>query len=540
MTKLKLSAISLFLLTIFICHMPYAICKTYAQDSNTLASLSKRIIEAKKNEDLYAPFEELKELYFKEDEYSGLVEFLKSLSQQKETLGPFINYYTALARYNQIKYLEKAQEWDEYFNQGNNYRDEITASLQKVMDSTGAKDALNIYSRLLLWQFHKDQQDAFIGPALTDLMNAISEYAKDSQDIKPIKEAADKLLECGEKGKSKELYAAYVNKLIGSVKEDKELGNIAAGFYKEGNLELSESVYDAYIERIIKTYPKEKLMPVLIEIAGNFAYKDEGRKDASYAERIFQKIEEAGSKNAFNEELTYLRAYNAEKIKDYLKAKDLYLDLLGRYPQAKYADEAEFKAAIISTYILRDMKTGRVYFEKLSSKEILSPQVISSLYQLGLLSQWENNFPAATDYYNKLIQKAGSDYSDMAALAQVRLKEITGLKQIEYNLKVFLDASLKEENPVFAVTSSGLNSSRYVIKKDEGTDINCTPYTVESGCMHVEIQYLWSGDLGTTKPGPEKSGFRTMYTQRGTKVINVVVVSTGGVLDRSIDMVDVY
>jgi len=371
-------------------------------------------------------------------------------------------------------------------------------------------------------------------------MNAISEYAKDTQGIKPIKEVADKFLAYGERGKSKELYRIYVDKLIGSAKEDKELENIALGFYKEANLELSEAVYDVYIERITKTYPKEKLIPILINIARGFSYKDEGQKDASYAEKILKKIEEIGAKNAFDEELTYLRAFNVEKIKEYSRAKDFYLDLLQRYPQTKYADEAEFKIGITFTYILRDIKTGRDYFEKLAQKQILSPQVISALYQLGLLGQWENDLAKAKDYYNRLIEKAGNDFTETVALAQARLKEITELKPIEYNLKTFLDVSLKEENPAFTAGLVDLNSSRYRIKKDESVDLKCTPYSVESGCMQVEIQYLWSGDLGTAKPTLEKSEFTTTYVQRGTKEINLVVVSPTGVLDRSIEIVDAY
>lgn len=540
MTKSKLLKIFLFLLVVAICHMPYAICKSYAQDNDKLVTLSKRIIESKKNEELYVCFEELKDLYFKEDKYSQLVEFLKSLSQQKEVLGPFVNYYIALTRYYQLKHLEKTQNWDEYFSQGNNYRDQITGAIQKTIDTTGAKDALNIYSRLLLWQFHKDQQDAFVESGLTDLMNAISGYAKDTQDIKPIREVADKLLSSGEKGKSKEVYQIYVQKLVGSVKEDKELGSTALEFYKEGNLELSETVYDVYIERITKTYPKEKLIPILINIARDFSYKDEGQKDASYAEKIFKKIEETGAKNTFDEELTYLRAFNTEKTKDYPKAKDLYLDLLQRYPQTKYADEAEFKVGIIYTYILKDIKTGRVYFEKLAQEATVSPQVISGLYQLGLFCQWESDLTTAKNYYNRLVEKAGSDFPEAVALAQERLKELTASKPIEYNLKTFLDVSLKEENPAFTAGSVDLNSSRHRIKKDENVGLKCTPYSVESGCMQVEIQYLWSGDLGTAKPQLEKSEFNTTYVQRGTKEINLVVVSPTGVLDRSIDIVDVY
>jgi hypothetical protein len=58
--------------------------------------------------------------------------------------------------------------------------------------------------------------------------------------------------------------------------------------------------------------------------------------------------------------------------------------------------------------------------------------------------------------------------------------------------------------------------------------------------MQVEIQYLWSGDLGSAKPPLEKSEFNTTYVQRGTKEINLVIVSPSGVLDRSIELVDVY
>lgn len=512
----------------------------FAQENSALVNLTKQIIEAKTKQELYPLFEEVKDFYFQEDKYSQLVEFLKSLSQQKEALGPFVDYYTALARYHQIKHLEETQEWDEYFSQGNSYRDQVTAAAGKAIDSTNPKDALNIYSRLLLWQFHQDQQDAFVESSLSDLMQAILEYAEDAKDLKPIREVADRLLAYGEKGKSKELYRTYVNKLTGSANEDKELEALALGFYKEGNLELSETVYDVYIERIAQTYPKEKLIPILINIARNFSEQDEGKKDAYYAEKLFNKIEEAGTKDAFDEELMYFRAFNVEKIKEYPRAKDFYLDLLQRYPETKYADEAYFKAGIISTYVLRDIKTGRDYFEKLAQKEILSPQVISGLYQLGLLCQWENDLAKAKDYYNILLEKAGNDFTETIAFAQERLKEITESKPIGYNLKTFLDLSLKEGEPVFTPGLADLNSSRYKLKKDENVDIQCTPYTVESGCMQVEIQYLWSGDLGTAKPPLEKSEFNTTYVQRGTKEINLVVVSPSGVLDRSIDLVDVY
>jgi TolA-binding protein len=529
----------------------------FAQDNTRLVVLTKQIIEAKTDTELYPLFEELKDLYFfrpeikseggitaheagKDNKYTEFVEFLKSLGQKKNTLEPFTNYYMALARYYQLKYLEEKQNWDEYFSQGNTYRGEMTTAAQKTINSTNVQESLHLYAKLILWQFHKDQEDAFAESALLDLMNTALGYARETQNTKPIKEVADKLSSYGEKGKSKELYQIYVQKLIGSVKEDKELENIALEFYKEENLELSEALYDAYIERVTKSYPKEQSMPILIDIAKLFSYKDEGPRDTYYAEKIFAKIEEIGSKSAFDEELIYLRAFNLEKGKEYPKAKDIYIDLVQRYPQTTYADEANFKVGIISTYVFRDIKTGRDYLEKLAQKETSGPQVILSLYHLGLLSQWENDLVKAREYYNKLLVKAKDDFLESVRLVKERIKEIEEQKPLEYNLKTFLDVSLKEEYKMFDMSKLDLKTSLCRPKKDQRINISASPYLAESGCMHVEIQYLWSGYLGTTKPSLQQSSFDTVYTQLGTKVINLVVVSPTGVMDRSIEMVDVY
>jgi hypothetical protein len=56
--------------------------------------------------------------------------------------------------------------------------------------------------------------------------------------------------------------------------------------------------------------------------------------------------------------------------------------------------------------------------------------------------------------------------------------------------------------------------------------------------MQVEVQYLWSGNIGTSKPTLTESNFTTTYIQPGTKEINLVVVSPSGIIDRSIVMVD--
>jgi len=513
--------------------------RAFAQEANIVVSLSKRIMEARSCEDARVPLEELKEVYFKEAKFSDFAVFLKSLLAKKKNCEPCINYYTALTRYSQLKYLEEKQAWDEYFAQGNAYRDELAAAAGKAVSGTQPGEPLHIYARLLIWQFHRDQQDSFTEDALTDLMSSVKEYAKAPGDPKPIKEVADKFLSYGEKAKSKELYKIYADKIAASDIKDEALNSIAFDFYKQGNLELAETIYDIYMSRITKSLAKEKAIPLLIDIARLFSCKEEGLQDAFYAEKVFQKIENLGGKESFDQELIYLRAFNLEKAKEYAKAKDNYVDLVGRYPATSHNDEAVFKSGIITTYVLRDILQGKGYFEKLAQKETISPQVISSLYQLGLLSQWEGDGPKAKEHYDKLIGEAAGDFSETVNLAKERLKEIDEGKPIEYNLKTFLDVSLKEENAFFDMTKFDLSSRPYRAKKNGNVNISASSYFVQGGCMQVELQYLWSGHTGTKKPTLAEAAFNTTYTEPGSKEINLVIVSPAGIVDRNIDIADV-
>ncbi|MDP2941774.1 MAG: tetratricopeptide repeat protein, partial [Candidatus Omnitrophota bacterium] len=392
------------------------------------------------------------------------------------------------------------------------------------------------------WQFHKDMQDNFTEGALTDLMNSTVEYVNSSPDAGPLKEVADKFLAYDEKMKARELYKIYVDKLTASDIKDEDLAGIAADFLKQGNLALAENIYDVYLQRsIAKAVPGEKLIPVLLDIARSFAYKGEGPSDPAYAEKMFQKIEELGGKDVFNQELIYMRAFNLEKAKDFALAKDIYAELTRQFPQGSHADEALFKIGIIYTYILRDKNTGISYFEKLVHSTALStsPQVISSLYQLGLLSQYQEDYLKAKEYYAKLLNLAKGDFPESASKVKARLKEIEDKKPIEYNLKNFLDTSLKDEYSDLEMTKLDLATSPDRAKKEQDVNISSGLNNLSGGCMQVELQYLWCGDLGETTPAVAQSAFTSRYSDAGTKVIGVVVVSSSGIVDRGIAFLNV-
>ncbi|MFA5350008.1 MAG: tetratricopeptide repeat protein [Candidatus Omnitrophota bacterium] len=487
-----------------------------------------------------ANIEESKTDYFKDNRYNEFVDFLGNFKDKKSLPAGCLDYYKALSRYAQLKYLEEKQLWDDYFSNGNTYRDQILENVKKAIAETDSSSCLRPKSRFLLWQFYHDQQNTFGEQGLDELIADVSTYAKVADDPGLIKVIADKLLASDEKPGARAIYKLYVNKLASGKISDAELKNVGLGFYKDGNLELAETVYDIYLERIYRDLPPEKLTPELFEIASLFVYKAPGLYDMPYAEKIYTKIDELGQENSFNEESIYLRAFNLEKSRDYKKAGELYSKLVQLYPDTRHFDEAVYKIAMINAYVLADVQKAREYFDKLIAKTAFSPQVISSFYQLGLLAQWEGDLAKAKGYYDVLLKSSGDKYAQVVAQANDRLEEIEENKQLSYNLKTFLDATLKKENAPVELGSSELKLSSFILKKEQKVIVSTFANMPESGCNQVQVQYLWSGNLGGANPQATDASFESSYSGTGTKEINVVIVSPAGITDLSFAMADVY
>ena len=266
----NLKALGLFFVVcvlVFICYLLFGICHlAYAEQ------LKECDCKVKDKLVIKACLSQHKDLYFKDNKYSEFVEYLNKLcpSYKDKEVESIKDYYKAQTRYAQLKYLEETKSWDEYFAKGNDYRDELTNGAQNAINNTTSNDEVNIYSRLLLYSFHKDQQDAFVDSSLTELETATQEFAKSGKNISVIKDVADKLSSYSETSKSRQLYKIYSQKLISSDVKDEVLKDTAVSFLKENNLGLAENLYDIYIERISKTLPKDKLLAELTEIAKDF------------------------------------------------------------------------------------------------------------------------------------------------------------------------------------------------------------------------------------------------------------------------------
>jgi len=475
--------------------------------------------------------------YLADNRYNEFAASLNSASDKTKERQLCKDYYKADTRYLQLKHLEETQSWDDYFSNGNNYRQELVDNAQEVIDQSPEADCLKVKSRLLLWQFHQGQMDAFVQQSLDDLMADLEGYAKNNGASSLIRKVADALSVSGEKAKARQAYNLYVQGMAES--DPAQLKKLAFGFYQEGNLALAESIYDIYIGKFPRPY-SAAFIAELFEIAGLFVCKQEGLYDMPYAEKIYALIEEDGSPDAFDQDKIYLRALNLEKMTAYPDAQKYYLKLIQSYPDNKRFDEAVYKVAMINLYALGDMEQAKKYFGMLAAKNEIDPYVVSSFYQLGLLSQWEGDSPKAGGYYERLIKDAQDKYVSVVSLAKKRLEEIQNNKPLDYNLNTVLDLSLKKEPALIELNKSELKPLSYILKEGQEDTFSSAVNMPQSGCTQVDLQYLWSGNLGNASPLATESSFSASYQDSGTKEINMVIISPAGIVDRSFIMVDVY
>ncbi len=475
--------------------------------------------------DICSQCRSLEEEYSAKNNYEGLAVALQEMLNKEKSAAGCVNYYLARARLRQLKYLEETQGWDEYFSRGNDYRQQLIANAEKAIEKSSPADQYHLYAKILLWEFYKGMQDVFAEEALSDLMNAAAEYAKAAEDTQAVKAAADSLYALDEKIKARQLYKIYADKIVNSRANADALLKIASGFYADGNAELSEVLYDAYIQRISGSFTREKLVSALGDIAALFVYKDEGLSDPDYAEKIFVRIEKTAGKDALTQELEYLRAFNLEKGKDFEAALKAYQHLLKRFPGFPGARAVIYKIGLISAYCLGDLKTARDHLLRLTGQQEIDSNKISAFYHLGLFKQWEERLDEARKYYSRLVEDSGQLYPETASLAKKRLQEIESGLPIEYSLKSFMDAVLSESKVYHDKGRLFLKSNPSRAKAGVEIAVESSAYSVQTGCLPVELQYLWSGNTGSSSPAAQEPSFKTTYSGKGIKEVFVTVVS---------------
>lgn len=526
--------------------VPQPACRA---EQDTCEAGAQKVLSSQKKDNAFAQaalpedLQQLKECYYSAGRYGDFVSFLKTLAAKRKDLAAWAYYYAGLARCDQLVSLEAEKKWDEYFSSGDVYRREAGEYAGKAVKSATGGGALPVYSRLLLWRSLREDRDDSAAKLLPELLSATREYAASAGAVpEPVKDVADGLAAAGEKTRAAGLYKLYIEKKAFAAAGIGEIGELAEVFFKEANLLLAEPAYDAYTEGLLRSpaYSLQEKTGMLLETAGRFVYNDNGVCDPEYAEKIFAVVESSAGPEGFTEDWLYTRAWNLEKSRSFEKAEKYYAELAGRFPSGGHADEAAFKAGVIRLYALRDIEGGKPYLQKLADSGRQNPYVVSAIYHLALLLQWEGDSSRAAEYYNNLIGLAGGHYEEEVALSRARMAELAGNKPVEYNLRTFLELSFRPENSVYNMSRLDLKTSPAQADPGENVSVASSAHTAESGCMPVKLSFLWSGQTGKESGlSADDAGFSTVYRERGSRVINVVALYPSGTIDRSFVIVDV-
>ncbi|TAN62032.1 hypothetical protein EPN16_02330, partial [bacterium] len=502
---MKKSRILISLISGFLLLVSFAFARE--EDLKKAKKLEALILANPRDARVIQSLDELSEIYFTERQYAPLLEFLRKLEKVK-SLGPCdvpVGYYIGLCRYHQLKYLEEKQEWKEYFDSGNSYRQDLFIETEKV-SALCPRSGFGVRSQALSWLQHKLQNDALQEGSLDKLMEMLSAYAaQEGFDREAVKEAADILSKQGEAALSKTAYSLYARGLLAQEKSAQALLESAGYALKEGNNSLAEIIYDRYVEISMASLAKDNLSEGLIAIIRQFAADGWNRgKDPAYAEKIFGVLDEACGKSYFSEELRYLRAYNLQRLKEYARCAEEYELLAKDFPAGGYRDEAEFKLGVIHTYLLGNKEKGASFWRDIIEREPSSLEYKSeALYHQSLLSHYAGDFEAANTGYAKILALISDNpvFLDLSERALERRKEIQEAKPIEYNLKTFLEIAF---GSIGAIGGSGLelDAVPYKMVKAEKASFSAGQPQIQTGCLAPELTYLWSGELGSVIPKP--------------------------------------
>ena len=125
---------------------------------------------------------------------------------------------------------------------------------------------------------------------------------------------------------------------------------------------------------------------------------------------------------AGGEREAYKTAFDLLKDRRYGEAQKAFRDLLARYPQGQYADNARYWLAE-SSYSNRDFPSALMEFETLVSQYPQSPKIAGALLKIGYIQFEQQNWPAARAALEGVVKRYPE--STEARLAKSRLDRMT-------------------------------------------------------------------------------------------------------------------
>lgn len=490
--------------------------------------------------------EKIAEEYFAKNDYDGFYQYLKSISSPS----PEVYYFLALARQKTIEYWQQTKNWEGVYDKAAAYKKNIDDNLKSAEGALKDDPGLLLKVKYLKWiRAKEDGLDISVG-LFNDLVNTAKDAA--GQDCLQItKDIADELSGLEDKNLSRRLYEIYVNKLIGSDISGADLKKAAVKFLNDNNIYLAKTLFGAFLSKISDV--KALLARETVGIAGLFAHQ--GRTDGPdpvFAEEMYKKAYDLSGAAAFDSGSQYRRAFNLERMKEFERAIEEYKNLLELDKDYGAKQKVLFRLGVLTAYAAKNVSAAEDYFLRIKDefpKDILAR---SSLYQLGLLSQFHNDLDKAKEYYSALLEIARSqgvdlEKNELALLAQERLGEIEEKKEMKYGLKLFLEGILGAGDRQLLTQGTNLSGAvavdltAYPCEAGIGQPVKyvVTMSNPQTGCMTPAYAYEWSGETGGIANIPNSPELVTDYATAGIKVVHVAVVGPQGPDGEGFDMVEI-
>ncbi|MDP8260126.1 MAG: hypothetical protein P9L96_03885 [Candidatus Gygaella obscura] len=489
-------------------------------------------------EDTFYIVEQSKTEYFFKKDYKG---FLAYLNKHKSCLGEeFIKYYTASARFAELKQYEDSQDWQRYFDLKEDYFTVIENNLSEVINAISSSvNAFQIEALYLDWILEKQKTGFNENEKLDALMEYIKDYDNDPSQFKLLKSVADRLLDEGLDRQSGIIYDIYAKKLIKNNLNSDLLLKTAEDAFKDGRFKLARSLYTAYLEVIYSTASKQEYLEHIIRIINLFV--DIGWQpgiDSDFAEELFQQLEENFSEG-FDATILFLRAYNLERMSFYQEAITQFRQFITRFPNDEKINQALFHAGMIELYLL-NKKEGLDLLKQIVDKNNKSGYLKSALYYSALYLQKEDLTEQAKAYYQKLKDILEADTiidGKLLSLTNDRLNEINNTKPLENNLRFFMEAGFDSVKLLGNVSITPVPAKAYV---NDNVEMASSYFVGNVGCFQPVLDFIWSGDLGSASVLNSTQQFSTTYSTQGPKIILLSVKSAIELVGKHIAIIEIF
>lgn len=484
--------------------------------------------------------------YVGDGKFDELVAYLDSLLKKGFERLPDVYFYRAYARNAQLDSWKKAKNWEGVYDKGPGMKTAMEKDLAQAEKLTQARPDMALRIAFLRWLIvPQDDPEAAAG-LFDDLVSKAKSAPAQPDAMALIKEMADALGSYEDKNLSRRLYEIYASALKASGPKPEQLKKAGQDFVQQKNIYLAKTLFEGYLESFAGD--PEILAKETVLVADKFAHQGyEEALDPVYAESLYQKAFELAGQKAFASSSQYSRAFNLERMKDFEAALKEYEKVLSDYPDFSASAEVEFRASVLRAYAVKDIQGASSSFERIKTAYPAGRLALSSLYQLGLLSQWEAKNDAAKVYYEALAAAAQSQGADMekdelVLQARERLQEIEESKPMKYALRLFFEGifggakDAKAQGMSLSVDLTGRPAEAPVNDDIVFTVTTSNPVT---GCMMPAYGYEWSGETGAVANIPNSATLTTSYDTQGIKVTHVAVVGNNGLEGVAFEMVQI-